>query len=252
MIVFKGKGPYKIKNAILGHFVPFLGVLTSFKVILGHLRSFSAILGDFRSFFAIFEPFLKTTPISQKQGVELSKHDSVQAELDELTASIQDLASIEQDVRNKVEKSEQGVHWSCVMMEILISIMTKESKLLRKGAVDSFRQIVEDMDVEAITILGKDIMGQEANTEGYGLGVHEEMETDSEDDEEEEDEEEVDEKDESDEEMMDDSKNESSKSEKNNDSDDSSEDEAEKNNVDTELRSKLQAVLGKLLKYYFF
>ena len=184
----------------------------------------------------------------------MSKHDSVQAELDELTASIQDLASIEQDVRNKVEKSEQGVHWSCVMMEILISIMTKESKLLRKGAVDSFRQIVEDMDVEAITILGKDIMGQEANTEGYGLGVHEEMETDSEDDEEEkeEDEEEVDGKDESDEEMMDDSKNESSKSEKNNDSDESSEDEAEKNNVDTELRSKLQAVLGKLLKYYFF
>ena len=181
----------------------------------------------------------------------MSKHDSVQAELDELTASIQDLASIEQDVRNKVEKSEQGVHWSCVMMEILISIMTKESKLLRKGAVDSFRQIVEDMDVEAITILGKDIMGQEANTEGYGLGVHEEMETDSEDDEEEE-EEEVDGKDESDEEMMDDSKNESSKSEKNNDSDESSEDEAEKNNVDTELRSKLQAVLGKLLKYYFF
>ena len=68
--------------------------------------------------------------------------------------------------------------------------MAKESKLLRKGAVDSFRQIVGEMDIEAVKILGGDIMGQEVNSEGYGLGVHEEMETDSEDDDEEEDDEE--------------------------------------------------------------
>ena len=165
----------------------------------------------------------------------LSKHDSVKAELDELTASIQDLASIEQDVRNKVEKSDQGVHWSCVMMEILISIMAKESKLLRKGAVDSFRQIVGEMDIEAVKILGGDIMGQEVNSEGYGLGVHEEMETDSEDDDNED--EEDDEEEEEEEVKMDDENSDEESSDEENNTD--------KNKDDSEFRSKLMAVLGK-------
>jgi len=120
-------------------------------------------------------------------SIQLSKKRGDISESEELKAVILDLVAIEKDIVDKKQVDDEGNHWSEVMVEILISLMTKESKTLRKAVVDSFRFIVSDLSMKSIEILADTISGQ--NNDGFGLSVNEEVETDSEDDSEEDEEE---------------------------------------------------------------
>ena len=113
-------------------------------------------------------------------SIQLSKRRGDISESEELKAVILDLVAIEKDIVDKKQVDDEGNHWSEVLVEILISLMTKESKTLRKAVVDSFRFIVSDLSIKSIEILADTISGQ--NNDGFGLSVNEEVETDSEDD----------------------------------------------------------------------
>ena len=206
--------------------------------------------------------FSNLFPLINNDTFNLSKRDTQLEEFTDIKNAIIDLTNIEnfikkakkspktrrstrktrnsanKDAENNSDQSidqnfldQDGNHYSTIIMEILISLMTKESKSLRKGAVEGFRQICKELKLDGIEILADAVSGQNVDDEGYGLIVNEEVETDSEEEEEE------------------DEENEEGKGE-DNDQDDSDSDNSSSENEDLDeaaqsnLHDKLKAVLG--------
>ena len=159
--------------------------------------------------------FSNLFPLINNDTFNLSKRDTQLEEFTDIKNAIIDLTNIEnfikkakkspktrrstrktrnsanKDAENNSDQSvdqnfldQDGNHYSTIIMEILISLMTKESKSLRKGAVEGFRQICKELKLDGIEILADAVSGQNVDDEGYGLIVNEEVETDSEEEEE--------------------------------------------------------------------